>query len=348
MDRWFDLHLYLTNWGTRQLSIRLPKRLVDRRRIDRFLMAHESASLRESGENLILDNVPSSDDPSDDWYPGGYWVDEDEEGWLTAMAPLRLDLLAGDFGRFDPIWLVAIHNGVGLHFGEDDEDDDDGWAYSGLDPAVVEPMAGIGPLTDALQVFATFFGLDGDLLAAASEGFIATAVPSPAMLHDAIAAIPAREQTALRRRLHDGDPRIATELRLAVRERLGSAVDPTAAGRRTVRELLVRSRKLGVERERAEERRAEAERLREAAEAEQARRARLVFVARRGPAVWAEVEREIERRNGPGYDHAANLLRDPQTIAGEAGTIDDFEIRVRQLRERRARKPRFIDRLDDL
>lgn len=204
---------------------------------------------------------------------------------------------------------MAIHNGVGLHFGEDDEDDDDGWAYSGLDPAVVEPMAGIGPLTDALQVFATFFGLDGDLLAAASEGFIATAVPSPAMLHDAITAIPAREQTALRRRLHDGDPRIATELRLAVRERLGSAADPTA---------------------------------------EQARRARLVFVARRGPAVWDEVEREIERRNGPGYDHAANLLRDPQAIAGEAGTIDDFEIRVRQLRERRARKPRFIDRLDDL
>jgi hypothetical protein len=29
MKRWFDLHLYLANWGTRRLMIRLPKRLGD-------------------------------------------------------------------------------------------------------------------------------------------------------------------------------------------------------------------------------------------------------------------------------------------------------------------------------
>jgi hypothetical protein len=26
MERWFDLHLYLANWGSRRLMIRLPKR----------------------------------------------------------------------------------------------------------------------------------------------------------------------------------------------------------------------------------------------------------------------------------------------------------------------------------
>ena len=26
MERWFDLHLYLANWGTRRLMIRVPKR----------------------------------------------------------------------------------------------------------------------------------------------------------------------------------------------------------------------------------------------------------------------------------------------------------------------------------
>lgn len=31
MKRWFDLHLYLANWGTRRLMIRLPKRLVYQR-----------------------------------------------------------------------------------------------------------------------------------------------------------------------------------------------------------------------------------------------------------------------------------------------------------------------------
>ena len=31
MQRWFDLHLYLANWGTRRLMMRMPERLVDRR-----------------------------------------------------------------------------------------------------------------------------------------------------------------------------------------------------------------------------------------------------------------------------------------------------------------------------
>lgn len=29
VERWFDLHLYLANWGTRRLMIRLPKRFLD-------------------------------------------------------------------------------------------------------------------------------------------------------------------------------------------------------------------------------------------------------------------------------------------------------------------------------
>jgi hypothetical protein len=29
MERCFDLHLYLANWGTRRLMIRVPRRLID-------------------------------------------------------------------------------------------------------------------------------------------------------------------------------------------------------------------------------------------------------------------------------------------------------------------------------
>ena len=36
MRRWFDLHLYLANWGTRRLMMRLPKRFVDLSRLDSF------------------------------------------------------------------------------------------------------------------------------------------------------------------------------------------------------------------------------------------------------------------------------------------------------------------------
>src|SRR5215471_12825645 len=46
MKRWFDLHLYLTNWGTRRLMIRLPRRLLDRQRLDRFFREVECVELK--------------------------------------------------------------------------------------------------------------------------------------------------------------------------------------------------------------------------------------------------------------------------------------------------------------
>src|SRR5665213_1896916 len=55
MERWFDLHLYLANWGSRRLMIKLPKRLVDRRLLDAFLGKVDCATLSASGENLIVD-----------------------------------------------------------------------------------------------------------------------------------------------------------------------------------------------------------------------------------------------------------------------------------------------------
>ncbi len=69
------------------------------------------------------------------------------------------------------------------------------------------------------------------------------------------------------------------------------------------------------------------------------------MIARRGEGVWREVETEIERRNSAAYDKAASLLLDLRAIAEERGTIEDFAGRLRLIRERHARKGRFIERL---
>lgn len=37
MERWFDLHLYLSNWGVRRLMMRVPKRLLSRTEVSLFL-----------------------------------------------------------------------------------------------------------------------------------------------------------------------------------------------------------------------------------------------------------------------------------------------------------------------
>lgn len=102
------------------------------------------------------------------------------------------------------------------------------------------------------------------------------------------------------------------------------------------------------ERERVEAEKREAERRRRAKRAEKARRARLEAVKRRGTAVWSTVEAEIERRNAPGYETAMGLLLDLEAIAAEQGTLADFSRRLEDIRERHARKGKFIERLKGL
>ena len=46
MERWFDLHLYLANWGSRRLMVRLPARMIDRQVLDAFLGEVDCAELR--------------------------------------------------------------------------------------------------------------------------------------------------------------------------------------------------------------------------------------------------------------------------------------------------------------
>ncbi len=55
MEQWFDLHLYLANWGSRRLMMRLPARLVDRKTLNAFLTEVDFATLKAAGGALILD-----------------------------------------------------------------------------------------------------------------------------------------------------------------------------------------------------------------------------------------------------------------------------------------------------
>jgi hypothetical protein len=320
MDRWFDLHLYLANWGSRRLMIRLPKRLIDAPLIEGFIREADCAEIRVAGENLILAIVRDEVEPDEDW--------DDGSGWLAALAPLRADVLAGDLRLFCLLWLTAVE-------------------ADAFEADEAEPMPGIGPLTGALKAFTSFFDLDPDLVQAAAErpGIATPGAPSSSSVETIISAMTDREKTVMLARLFDGDPHVAHELRAKVRDRLATATGAPPAVARTVGELRARAGAIGLARERKAAEKAAAERQRQAREAETARRARLDAIARRGESVWREVEAEIELRNAPGYDRAASLLFDLKAVAEERGATPDFARRLRAIRERHNRKEKFIERL---
>ncbi len=323
MAHWFDLHLYLANWGTRRLMIRLPKRLVDRPRLASCLHGDDLAELVEAGDYLILDICDDDErEEYEDW--------DDGSGWLAALAPLRTELLSGDLRLFYLLWLAGVEHG-----GRRDDAE--------------EPLPGLGPLTSALSAFVEFFCLDIDLVEAAAEAPAggAEGEPPPETVHAALAAIPASEKTDLLRRLVEGEPHLAAELRRRIRK-AASPADDDGAVFRTAGDLRRRAAAIRDAREAAEAARQEAKRLRLARAAAEAQRARLTALRRRGESVWREVEDEIGKRHASGYDRAAVLLLDLKALAEEDGADAGFANRLNDIRRRHARKRQFIRRLDGL
>lgn len=318
MEQWFDLHLYLANWGTRRLMMRLPKRFLNRMDVDQFLREVDWVDVLTSGGNVIVDIHRDEVEPGDDW--------DDGSGRLAALAPLRADVLSGDLRVFYLLWLTAVQDEL-------------------ISDNEVEPLSGIGPLTGALEAFAEFFDIDRELVQAAAESGVGDDPISGDTLREALAAIAEDEKTELLLRVVEGDSHVAAELRRRIRDKRRA---PPSASRRTVGELRRRAQEIGEASERAKAECREAERRRQDEEAERARRARFKALKQRGEGVWREIEAEIERRNASGYDRAATLLSDLQALAVEEGNQADFRRRLSSIRARHEKKGKFIERLEGL
>jgi hypothetical protein len=318
MERWFDLHLYIANWGSRRLMIRLPARLVDPDRIDALVGEVDCVGFGVVGEHLILD-IARDEMEFEDW--------DDGSGWLAALTPLRAEVLAGDFRLFYLLWLTAVE-------------------AEAIEADEPEPMPGIGPMTGALEAFTNFFGIDSDLVQAAAErSATSNSDASSESARQVIAAMTEHEKTGLLERLFDGDAHVAAELRSAVRKRLESETGSATAVPRTAGELRSRARAIRLCRECIEANEAAEERRRQLEAAEKVRQTRLEAIRRRGESAWQEVEDEIERRNSASYDRAAVLLTDLRALAEKQGTVEDFLRRLQDIRGRHVRKERFIERL---
>ena len=314
LKRYFDLFLYLANWGSHRLALRLPKRLVDLDALDRFELDDELVSLKVSGEHLIVD-IHRDEIEAEGWDDGG--------GWLAALAPLRAEILAGDLRLFVLLWLMQVEYG---------------WTR---DEAVM-PTPGLGPLTGPLAALAEFLAVDADLLAAAARLAPAMAKPSPVEVEAVIRALAEDDKLDLLRRLHDGDTHVGAELRRRCRK---SPTDAGTAGP-TAGELRALADSIAAERSRAGEERAAAERRKRDQDLAAARAKHLAALTKRGDAAWREVEDQIELRHATGYDRAAALLADLGEIAATAGTQDRFAKRLAEIRARHERKGKFIERLD--
>jgi hypothetical protein len=313
LERYFDLFLYVANWGARRFAMRLPKRLVDACALQRLDLDDEVVTIRTAGEHVIVD-VARHELELDDF--------DDGEEWLPALAPLRANVLDGDLRLFGLLWLMQVEN------------------EEAPDEAAAPPFC-IGPLDGALETFADFLGIDHDLVTAAGRRASEASEPSAEEIDSFLLEMPESEKIALLRGVYAGDnPHLRAELRRRFR-RTRLADDRGEGARRTAGELRADARRIAEERaqmEAAERRRREEERAR-------ARADYLGVLAKRQETAWREVDELISERNGASYDKAAALLVDLGDVAARSGGQPGFARRLADLGSRHARKGQFIRRL---
>lgn len=321
MERYFDAHLYLANWGTRHLMLRLPAALLDTRIASDYCAA-DAAAVWTCGDHVIL-SLTREDEYDDEW-------DTDGQGVLASIIPVRAELAAGDLRLLYLAWLRCAQS----ELFDDDEPE----------PPVPD---GLRELNAPLTAVIDFLRIDTDLLAAAAMASQPLSVrePSAAEMRRRITGLPLAEKDDILYRLISGT---GTHLRAELLRRLRAepAKAPASREPRSVAQLL----DAAAERRAARERQAAAQRAREHAERERtaaaARERRLAALAADEPAAWQRVTELIDTRKPREYDTAVALLADLRTIGQRDGRATEFQQRLDALRTLHARKPSLLERFN--
>ncbi|HEV2377007.1 MAG TPA: hypothetical protein VGS19_33200 [Streptosporangiaceae bacterium] len=232
MRCYYDAHLYLANWGTHRIMLRLPRTLLSPQTAERY-QVEGLVDVSSTREHMLLE-MTSEDET-------GEWV-EDAEDSLSAIAGVRAELAAGDMRPLYLAWLAAY--GVW----ERDEDSFGDEHEEAEEPPV---PAGLGALSASQRALADFLRLDPDLLTVAAQASPAL----PEVRHDTralsahIAKLPVKDKDKLLMLVATDQPARA---RMELLRGFGSAPAEPAGSRplRTVAELLDTAAEVRMRRER--------------------------------------------------------------------------------------------------
>ncbi len=324
MWRYFDAHVYVANWCTCLLYLRVPKSAFDAETFQAF-KTKTVFSVEQTKTHWLLEWGLGESDNYD------RFAEEDGRGWMGRLAPLRDELLRGDMRPLYLGWLA------GVSAGEVDE--------KATEP---QPPPGLSRLTVAQQSLAEFLEVDEDLLAAA--GLADRQGPKPDSERDSdldiwIAALPAAEKTAMLKLLLTGNAQQAErKLKsgfLAWQREQQPVVKPET--RRTVAEL----RKLAASAAEARKRQEAVQRKKTEAERQAKRETYLRTLAADFDQCWQAADKLAERGIASAYDEVNRALADLSDAYALCATRADFDRKLVQFMARHGKRGALVRRIAD-
>jgi hypothetical protein len=313
VKKYFDAFVYLANWGTRECMFRLPREKVDLKALEPYCKG-DDLTVRRTSSCVVFSFGTDGQESEVERLETG-------EEMMASLLPIRDLLLSGDLRPLYLSWLQRVQR-------------------EEVEPHVVEPPVppGLGSLSAALTALVELLELDAELVEVAVEG--AGEVEEVDVQRWLQRLPPAEKDAWLARVIRDAGAR-ADLLR-----KYRKAGERSDAGRRTAGELLTEARRRREERQKAwlerRQREQERERARDAARREE----HLKRLAADEAGAWAQVDELIAQKPAR-YAETVALLRDLEEACRRVGREQDFQRRLRSLREDHARKSSFIRRLDE-
>lgn len=322
MDKYFDAHVYVANWGTYTLMLRFPRGLIDEELLSEYCI-DDSFSFRIAKEHLII-SWDCNLEESEDWVEG--------EGWMGQLIQIRSEIEKGDYRSLYMGFLLAIST---------DFPDDDA-----MEPPV---PPGLASPTSAQKSLMEFLHLDEDLVAAgamASEPL----VPKKDQSEDMLAWINQLQDDEMRqmllRVLKGESSYVQRELNRRYNQFLkqskASDGEDDKSPRRMVTELFALVEEAEQKRLKREERELERKRAAE----ERKRRKYLAELVEQFPEKWEEVEGLAEKQHASAYNEAVALLVDLSEAYDQAERGKEFNTRFSQFLSKNQRRSALIQRID--
>ncbi len=218
VEKYFDAFVYVANWGTHSLTLRVPREFINFKGASSY-KAGDGLSVRRKGTHVIVD-FESGDDADGELDEG--------DSWMSTLVPLREHLLNGDMRPLYLGWLACA--------GADELDDED------PEPPV---PPGLRKLDAPLEALAEFLRVDPGLLAAAAEASpdAAPVGPPEGDQREWIESLPDAARADLLMRLAMGNPvhakaELLRRFRASRRRRRTPGGGQAVRTGRTVRRLL--------------------------------------------------------------------------------------------------------------
>lgn len=278
LNDFFDMMLYVANWGSRRLLMKFPSDLVSYKELkeyetDASYDYTQEIKVYKKGANVLVDMYHSIEE--------GEWIEG--EGMLDEMLPLRAQILNRDYRVLYLGWLHLVSENPEMSAG------------------LLEPTlpANLKKLDYSLESFVNFWEIDEDLIHAAGEISDEEAVIADQDLSSQIVHLSNEEKDQYLRELVSNELKAKNELRKRLGELYKGPKESKKKESRTLgdlREGMALQHKVRAENERIE--------------AEKAHVRKMERVEQEESNMWKEVEENAELKTGKGYENATKILKE--------------------------------------